>query len=253
MGMFKKVISLLAVLTLMFSPLAFASTRVTIVNGQGEEISNNGGQLAVSGTGEIGSAPTDDTVNKPLMPVVGGAVAETTVPTAVDDGDVVLPSYNEYGEQRLAGYNPATGAVDVNPVAQAPVHSGSQLILSVLFDADPDDDDPQTSDVVFIGGMRKVALLIETDITQDAETIEVDYTFEVSPDNSTWIDAYFNADDAGEADTTINHQSGSTATISSTSYLPDGFTAQYVRVIATCTDTDANDTAAVSVYLNYQI
>ncbi len=46
-------------------------------------------------------------------------VAETTVPTAVADGDVVDLNVDEYGRQRAASYNYSLGSNDVNEVAPA--------------------------------------------------------------------------------------------------------------------------------------
>lgn len=199
--------------------------------------------------GVIQAVNTDSSGN-----VGQGATAESTTPTEATDGAIGTPWYDTFWRQVIAGYNNAVGALDASIIAPIPVDSGAQQILSVTFDADPDDDNPQTSTVVFIGNARSVGFSLSTVIDRTAETVQVDYTVEISPDNSTWFDCDTIMTDDGEdaPQATINHQSASDTTIEETVYLPKGFTAQYVKVVADVTDSDADDTAVVSVYIYTQ-
>ena len=248
--MIKRFLALLLVFGLCASP-AYARTIRTIVHDYDSSaeanVRNNALDVNVSGGVAEDAASTE-------RPVPIGGIAESTVPTEVADGDAIGAWFNTFGKLLIAAYDGATDTLRTTPVAQAPVTNGTILMESVTFDASPDDDDPQTSPAVFIGDKRSVGFLFQAIIDRTAETVQVDYTFEVSPDNSLWIsaDVIMDANGTDGPVATVNQQSGTDATIENVAYLAPGFTAQYIRIISTCTDTDADDTAVVLVYLNYQ-
>ena len=69
----------------------------------------------------------------PTQRNVAGHVAETTVPTAVADGDVVNQWHDEYGRQITLATNLSVGADDVNVVAPIPRNtSGVQTLLNAV-------------------------------------------------------------------------------------------------------------------------
>ena len=211
-----------------------AAGRTTLQDGDGVEID--------MATSAVGSAYTGGVS-------VQGGVAETTVPTAVTDGQAAALWVDEYGRQVIKGANVTTGSLDVEVIAPLPVGNGSMLIIDETLDADPTNI---TSPAVFVGDCTKVSFLISTVIDRTGETVQVDYTFEASPDNSAWISAYVNEEDTTTAVLTVDHQSDSDTTKEVVLYIPHGATSQYIRVVATGTDTDADDTAAIDVWLNYQ-
>jgi len=68
----------------------------------------------------------------PAERVVVAHVAETTVPTAVADGDVVNMDVNEYGRQRLAGYDNGSNGLLVVEVAPALIQKAGPLTFTQL-------------------------------------------------------------------------------------------------------------------------
>jgi len=70
-----------------------------------------GGSTTVSGS-TIGEAATD------IVTLIG-SIAETTVPSAVSDGDAVAIWVDEYGRPVLKGFNTSVDALDVNVVNHA--------------------------------------------------------------------------------------------------------------------------------------
>jgi len=64
--------------------------------------------------------------------VQSGGIAETTVPTAVADGDAVATWYNEYGQQVSYGANLSSNAIDSNVVNQALLNTITTTNLSAV-------------------------------------------------------------------------------------------------------------------------
>ena len=61
-----------------------------------------------------------------------GSLAETTVPGAAADGSPVQLNMDEYGRPRLAGYDPATGALQIEDVSPAQMQKvGPQTITQL--------------------------------------------------------------------------------------------------------------------------
>lgn len=178
---------------------------------------------------------------------ISPATAETGVPTAVADGDDVNPWVDEYG--RLVGKsdNLSVGARDVNIVSPLGAQSGYRTLIDETLDDSPTSS---TSTGFFIGDCDKVSFILSSDITDGGAGPSVAYTFEVSPDNSTWYDCDIIMTDDGE-DAPVSSVSHS-ADAEETAYLPSGFCAQYIRVIATGTNTDATNTVASDVIMMYK-
>lgn len=89
--------------------------------------------FSVGGSLKVGS-DFDGTVDSaaPTKRSVIGGVAETTVPVAVSDGDVVNPWYDEYGRQVLFGANLASDALDVNVVNPALLNTVESVALNAV-------------------------------------------------------------------------------------------------------------------------
>jgi len=189
-------------------------------------------------------------------PITIGGQAESTIPTAIDDGDVGALFMDLYRRLVIAGYDNATGSMMVTPVTQEPIGSGSVVCIDTTLDADPTSD----TCTVFIGDKRKVTILLNAvmDWTDSDPDLDLDLDFAVSADNSTFYALENIIDKTGEdspitstislalsgADTDTTHLEQY--------YLPVGFTAQYLRVTLTATNSDADDTVVADVLVQYQ-
>ena len=189
-------------------------------------------------------------------PIPVGGVAESTVPTEVSDGEAIGAWFDTFGKLLLYGANQAVGAIDVNPVAQEPIGSGSVVCIDETLDASP----TSATCTLFIGDKRSVTLLLNAvmDWTDSDPDLDLDLNVEVSGDNSTFYNVEHIIDKTGvdspvtstlslalsdaETDTTHMEQY----------YLPQGFTAQYLKVTLTATNSDADDTVVADLLIQYQ-
>ena len=106
-----------------------------------------------------------------------GAVAETTVPSAVADGDNVNPNFNEYGDQRIAGYNYSVNAVDNNIVNQALLNTSESVDLSAVT------ADGASTEMNAINFNKLTYHIISSLVTSGA-TIELQHS--LTGDTNTW-------------------------------------------------------------------
>lgn len=87
------------------------------------------------GAVELKNATTDDRLivtSSGSARVLNKQIAETTVPTAVADGAEVNLNVDEYGAQRLAGYNYSVNSIDSNVVNQALLNTITVTNLSAV-------------------------------------------------------------------------------------------------------------------------
>ena len=193
---------------------------------------------------------TTDSEAPTQVAMVGGLYEDTL--TEVEDGDIAAISVNAFRQVEVAGYDRATNTVLITDPDPLAAKSASVKLIDVTLDADPTSD---TSASTFIGDCNKVAFIIKTDVdwTDSDPDILVTYTFEVSPDESEWVECDVVMTDDGEdapVASVIHTTDGDADLVTEeVCYFPIGFTAQYVRVVATATGSDADDTAACSVWL----
>ena len=219
-----------------------AAGRTTLQDGDGVEID--------MATSAVGSAYTGGVS-------VQGGVAETTVPTAVTDGQAAALWVDEYGRQVIKGANVTTGSLDVEVIAPLPVGNGSMLIIDETLDADPTF---VTSPAVFIGDCKSVSFMLNAamDWVDSSPDLDLDLSLSVSADNVTYYELEHIVDSTG-ADSPVTSPialalSGADTDTTHTNqyYLPKGFTAQYIRAALTATNSDANDVVVADLYLTYQ-
>ena len=183
-------------------------------------------------------------------------IAESTSPTEMNDGTVTNAWFDTFGRLLTYGSNPSVGAMDVNPVAQEPVGSGSiNVIASTQLDNSPQSI---TSSAVFIGDKRKVSFItkaVETD-PGGAVDPQVLWTVDLSFDGSTWYTTFDIIFDSTGTDSPVTGDTlnpGNGNTLYGYMYLPEGFTAQYARLVGTCgANCDADEYITVTGYLQYQ-
>lgn len=199
----------------------------------------SGAELEIEGGDASGAAVAAN-------PVTVGLRAETTVPTAVDDGDNVAADATVYGEQRIAGFNRATEAIDVNPVAQEPIGSGYVQVIDETLDDSPT---KSTSSAVFVGDKKKVSFLVQT--VESGSGSAWGLSVEGSADNSNWVDVESLQVMSGATVSTLPYVYY-TATDDQVVWLPIDQTHQYLRVTGTGYGTTGSNKHAVDVWLQYQ-
>jgi len=117
----------------------------------------------------------------PTSVIINGGKAETTVPTAVTDGQAVWVWYDEYGRQVIAGYDLSSGSITVTPVAATPraTFVSAQSALTA----------PGVGAAVDVS----IYSMITWQIVIAAINTSVDVRIEGTSDGTSW----FNMDDAG--------------------------------------------------------
>lgn len=240
--------------------------QIQLVDSNGKPIDVTGGRLHVTSSSVV-IASINVSMDKMDDAVIGvgatvsttgimiGGTIESTVPTEGTDGKFGALQLNTFLELVIAGLDKAQnalGTVDKDPFS---AKSGYEQLIDVTLDADPTS---YTSAWFFIGDKQKVSFEIRSNVdwTDSNPDLAVVYTFETSPDAS---DAYTfdclmaaGGEDAPVA--SITHTSGGDSDLitEATAYLPDGFTSQYIRVVATGSNTDADDVIAVDVILEWK-
>ena len=181
-------------------------------------------------------------------PVHVGVIAESTVPTAVADGDAVGVWGDTYGRPVIYGANLATGAIDVNLVNAPPVEDGCNHLIDTTLNSNGD----TITAPMFIGDADKLAILVWNDETASAGDSEWNGVLELSPDNSAWMTATINV---------INSEDNAVAAAGDWTFDTDeeryfwfpakaGITAKYLRLTATCdANCDGSDYHAVDVWV----
>lgn len=188
-----------------------------------------------------------------VYPVVIGGIAESTVPTAVDDGDVVNPWLNTYGQRVDVGTNVSQGTIDTSPVARAPVTSNAEKLIDTTLDNIPLTYD---SSVFFIGDKSKVSIYKLSVLSATDSATSSDLYVLVSPDNSTFATTYFFSDGGEDAPVySITHSlapGGTYTTQASQIYLPYGTSSQYMKLREVGTGTDAaGDQVVTDVWVEW--
>ncbi len=190
-----------------------------------------------------------------FLPLCHAAVREAPNPEAEpvtiygkdDDGNIFVQKMDSLGNDQ--GYNPGVGAIDINPVSQGPVDNGTIQVIDDTLDTDGE----AINWTGFIGDKRDVAILIKTVETNSG--CNWDFTVDLSPDNSTWVDFDIIVDHNGTDApvSSITYDNSATDTV----YLPEGLTSQYIRV--NC-DENTNGVCenstpkqhAIDIFLQYQ-
>lgn len=242
------------ILVLCISNPAFAG-RTTLESGAGTEISTTGTALDVNiasggATGETVGAVAAGTVG------VGGGIAESTVPTEQPDADVIAIWFDTFGRQFIAGYNAAVGALDVNPISQEPIGSGSIICADVTLDDSP----TSATCTVFVGDKRNITIILNAvmDWTDSNPDLDLDLKVEASGDNTTFYDVDVLIGTAGTdapetSPISLPLSSGDTDTTHERFwYFADGFTTQYLKLTMTATNSDSDDTIVLDVIVMYQ-
>ena len=204
---------------------------------------------------KIGGGIAEDSAST-AKPVHVGGIAETTVPTGVADADAIGIWVDEYGRLVLKGANLSEGSLDVTPIAAPPVDSGYVVVADVTLDASP----TSATSTVFIGDKSKVTIFLNAvmDWTDSNPDLDLDLKLEGSADNSTFYDLD-NVIDATGVDSPVGSvislalSAGDTDTTYEKQYhIPDYSTMQYLKVTATATNSDADDTIVLDVIVCYQ-
>jgi hypothetical protein len=104
-----------------------------------------------------------------------GGIAETTVPTAVADGDAVATWVNEYGQQVLYGANLSSNALDTNQVNQALLNTIEVTLLDAVTAGG-------SSSSVDVSNYNKLTFAIISSSTSDGATVAL----EGSLDDTNW-------------------------------------------------------------------
>lgn len=170
----------------------------------------------------------------------GPALAED----ALEDTNHVpslLGDYNSIPKKIKADVN---GNLYINPVGNS---SYSKVVDAIILN---NVTTSTTSTAVSIVEKNKISFLISYDETEVDKVLSGKFTVEVSPDNSTWIDYDIIFDSNG----TSTPQSLIEYTIDDEDvcYLPQDFTAQYIRVTFTGTNTDATNTELINIWMCWQ-
>jgi len=235
---------------------AFAASAVKIVDGTGTTAMDETNHRvnvnvadASSGTQtnevlvEGGIAEDSASSQKPIH--VGG-IAESTVPTAVADGDAIGLNVNTYGEPRIAGYNSATGAIDATIISGPPLVNHTWNIGSATLDDNPTS---LTSSTVSLGSFRNAGFLISYDETDTGNDTQIAVTVDVSDDNSTWYSSSFIAGGSLVATVAMGSDSGTDDENFHIYLDKEAVGAPYVRCVLTCTGCagGGDDQAAVSI------
>ncbi|MEA3477013.1 MAG: hypothetical protein U9R60_02450 [Bacteroidota bacterium] len=199
-----------------------------------------------AGNVRVGGQAAHDAVSTG-NPVIGGGVAETTVPTAVSDGDVVQLFIKEDGRQVGFADNLSVGARDVNVIAAPPVDSSHYQIIDQLLDNDPTS---VSSAWIDISDCSEVGFWITYNETEVGNNISCTVTVDISNDASNTLDGLF-YDIAGTA------TAQSTETISADGEYVfwvqmtgvQAFKAPYIQVNVAGVNTDIDDTADIDCYI----
>lgn len=93
---------------------------LTTIDADTSNISTNSDTLVTNTTDIPNVVGTHDSA-VPTKVLMQGQYAESTVPTAVADGDAVRPWYEPYGRPILYGSNLSEGSMDVTPVSAPPM------------------------------------------------------------------------------------------------------------------------------------
>jgi len=201
------------------------------------------GTVLLNASGTQNAAAPSEVLN------VGGK--HEASPTAVSDGALGAILLDEFKRVINSNFDSAQGlglVQDPDPICAQPV---VEKLIDITLDAAPTSD---TSAPFYIGDADKVAFQIKTavDWTDSDPDITVEYTFEISNDNSEWTECDVVMSKAGEDGpvASITHTTGgdSDLTTEECAYLAHGFGAKWLRVVATATNSDANDTAACEVW-----
>lgn len=238
-----KKLLLILVMTLAMATFAYGQiVRGTSTTNSGDVIiSLDGEDIAVEGGVAEDAASTE-----PPVPI--GGIAESTVPTAVADGDAIGEWYDTYGKSVIYGANLATGAIDVNLVNAPPVESGCTHLIDTTLNS----TGGTTNATMFIGDADKLAIYVFNDEEPGADDSEWNGVLELSPDGTALMTATINV---------INSEDNAVATADDWKFDTDeeryfwfpaqaGITAQYLKLTATCdADCSVTEYHAIDVWV----
>lgn len=181
-----------------------------------------------------------------VAPTAAGAM-----PVDIVSGDVVNLSDGTHALDITAA-----GAIPTDPVDSIITNGGAKVIDAVQLDDDPQVATQTTNTA--IGGYSRVAWLISVAETDPGGTVDpqIAATVDVSHDGTNWLtglDVVIDGTgvDSPVASVTINPGDGNT--LYDFIYLPEGFTAQYARLVLTCgSNCDADEYVTVNAWIQYQ-
>lgn len=171
-------------------------------------------------------------------PIHIGGIAESTVPTEVSDGDAIGAWIDTFGRLLIKGFNPSTGALQVEPVSAPPVDDACTHLLDVTVNANGE----SFNGTMFIGDADKITIYVWNTETVSSDDSEVNVTIELSPDGTALMTAQtgmINSEDqaaAVAADWTFD------ATEERYFWFPQPITAYQLKATVTCdADCDGSD------------
>lgn len=135
--------------------------------------------------------------------------------------------------------------------------SFSEVCINETFDADP----VTATCTVFIGDKEKVTLVLNAvmDWSDSSPDLDLDLKIEVSQSQAgTFYDVDNIIDKTGvdspvQSPISLALSGGDTDTTHENQYyLPSGFTAQYLKITLTATNSDADDTIVADLLVHYQ-
>lgn len=206
----------------------YASERVVIINGDGEEVSDTNNALKIVGTGTAGTA------NAGVM-TVQGIASGTTLPVTEASASAIKTAVEIMDDWDATD----NCKIKVNSRATTTVTAVNAVTL---------DDDPTsvTSAAVTISEYQRVGIYFVYDETETGGGVSGALTVQVSPDNVTYFSAPF-FDTAGGA--TPQTSESLSADGSYICWLDSNIPFAYMKVIVTGTATDVDDTILTSVYV----
>jgi len=215
-----------------------------VVVSSGAITETNSGTILTAVQLEDDTVGTIDSAFSGKVKVIG-AKAESTTPTEVADADAVAMWVDTFGKQVIYGADLSTGTISTSPVSKAPNPNGYTQIIDTTLDDDPT---TITSSAFFIGDKTKVSFILSYDETEVGNSVSGTLTLEVSPDNSTWYDFDCIFDHTGVPVASIAY----TADAEDVFYLSDSCNFPYVRATFAGTNTDADDTIVIDIFICWQ-
>ena len=190
---------------------------------------------------------TRDSAFAGKVAVIGG-IARSITPNEMSSGDAIDIWFDTYGRQVVKGANLSTNSLDVSEVSAPALESGYVTMHDVTLDADPTFE---VSSSVFIGDKNKIGFALKGVSVDGGNHPYYDFTYDVSPDNSSWVSGDIMFDSSGtDAPIATKLVSGDSA--NELCYLPMDMPAQYIRTKVNGVNVDGSNTIAVDVYMQWK-
>lgn len=216
------------ILGLLLTVPVLAAQRVVLVNGQSEEVSNNDGELTITGSGTAGTADAG-------VLSVQGIASGTTIPVTEASASAIKTAVEIMDDW------------DSSDNAKVKINSRATTTVTAV-DAITLDDAPTsvTSAAVTISEYQRVGIFWTYDETEVGGGVEGALTIQVSPDGTTYFSAPFFDTAGGDTPQTSETLSADGSYIC---WFDSNIPFAYLKAIVTGTATDADDTILTSVYI----